>query len=112
MGDKTQQKTQRVLILQTTFEDPPVASSSEQAECVAVTSVVDMANAAVEEGIALWYKLIIQGERFDVDEATLMMVRAAFDDLSKWFSSFCHSAKDGITLSIQARCKGGAVRRR
>jgi hypothetical protein len=50
-----------------------------------VTSVVDMANAAVEEGIALWYKLIIQGERFDVDEATLMMVRAAFDELSKPF---------------------------
>lgn len=41
-----------------------------------MTSVVDMASAAVDEGIALWYKLIAQGERFHVDEAQLMMVRA------------------------------------
>lgn len=35
-----------------------------------------MAGAAVEEGIALWYKLTVQGERFAVDEAQLMMVRS------------------------------------
>ena len=38
--------------------------------------MVDMATAAVDEGIALWYKLIVQGEQFQVDEAQLMMVRA------------------------------------